>query len=134
MQKTARKIHLWVGLILATVLIIEAVTGIIMAEPWLVGQGKQQLPSGTQQSVIEQGKTPGSKEVVLPAEGRKIENSRQAANGLNIVGFAKGLHQGRIGSVDVKWVIDLAAIGLVILTVSGVYIAIPILRARSKKR
>lgn len=134
MQKTARKIHLWVGLILAIVLMIEAVTGLIMAEPWLVGQGKQQLPSVSQQSAIEQGNLPGTKEVVSPNEGRKMENSRQAPNVFNIIGFAKGLHQGRIGSVNAKWIIDLSAIGLVILTVSGVYIAIPILRARSKKR
>lgn len=44
MYTAVRKIHLWVGLILAVFLVIEAITGLILAEPWLVGQSQINSP------------------------------------------------------------------------------------------
>lgn len=123
MYHAARKLHLWVGLVLAVVLLVEAVTGLILAEPWLVGQEAPQMPPGSAQpSGLRdgQGQAP-------PREGAK-----PATGGA--FGMAKGLHQGKVGSLDLSWVIDLSAIGLVILVVSGVYLAIPILRAQSGRR
>jgi hypothetical protein len=56
------------------------------------------------------------------------------ASELNVFKLAKGLHQGRLGEWNIKWLIDLAAIGMIILTLTGIYIAIPLLRARIDRR
>lgn len=124
MYQTARKLHLWVGLILAIVILAEAVTGLILAEPWLVGQDK----GSSKRPAVEQQQTQrdDSRQMGLR------EGAKPAVN--SAFGFVKGLHQGKVGGLDLKWLVDISAIGLVILTVTGVYIAIPILRARHRKR
>lgn len=123
MYQAARKIHLWVGLLLSLFILIEAITGLLVAEPWLVGQSSpQKSPIGQQQNMQrDRGQaavTDGVKEQ-LPS---------------GIIPFAKGLHQGKLGGLNLKWIADLTAIGLVILTLTGIYIALPILRARNKIR
>lgn len=120
MYQTARKLHLWIGLILSIFILVEAVTGLILAEPWLVGQASSQMqPPG-----IQQDEQRDNVKQLPPREG-----VRSAPSGM--VGFSKGLHQGKVGSTDFKWIIGLTAIGLVILTLTGLYIAIPILRVKN---
>ncbi|SMC79101.1 PepSY-associated TM helix domain-containing protein [Sporomusa malonica] len=119
--------HMWIGLILAIVLLIEAVTGLILAEPWIVGQqGKPQMPQASPQSNIEQGTAPTTRGVEPPF--------KPASNEFNAFGFAKGLHQGKVGGFELKWIVDFSAIGLIILTVTGVYLSIPILKVRRNRR
>lgn len=134
MQQTARKIHLWIGLILAIFIIIEALTGLILAEPGLVGQGNRQLPSGSQQLNAEQAQVPGTKGTAPQGEMRAQQRGTPPAEGLNVFGVAKGLHQGKVGSLKFELIVDILAIGLIILSVTGVYIAIPLLRGRSRLR
>lgn len=123
--QTARKIHLWVGLILAIILTIEAVTGLILAEPWLVGKGKPQIHMNDSQPTIEQRES-------IP---RAITaNGKPAQGGFNTFRFVHDLHQGKVGEFDVTWIIDLSAIGLIILVITGVYLSIPFLRIRSTKK
>jgi hypothetical protein len=123
--KAARKIHLWVGLVLAAVVLVEALTGLILAEPWLVGHDSARPQ---QQSAGLQNHAP------LKATASGIEGTKPAADGFNIVGFAKGLHRGKVYGFDLKWLIDLTAVGLIVLVVTGVLIAKPMLLARNRRQ
>lgn len=38
MVKRIRQAHLWIGLITSIFLLVEAVTGLLLAEPWLIGE------------------------------------------------------------------------------------------------
>lgn len=119
MYRVVRKVHLWVGLILAIVLLAEAVTGLILAEPALFGAEKAQGQQGQQQS---QGQGQGL---------QRRERARGAAGGL--YGLAKGLHEGRVGGLDLRWVIELSGVGLAVLTVTGVYMGLAVLRAERRR-
>ena len=46
----------------------------------------------------------------------------------------RGLHEGRIGNTNIKWVIDLVAIAMMFLTGTGIYLSINILRSKKKKK
>lgn len=129
MYQSARKIHLLVGLILAAVILTEAVTGLILAEPWLVGQGQQQRSQLPYES--EQSQTTGNKSLT-PGKQRAATASKPAPS--SAFGLAKGLHQGKIGDLNLKWIVSITAIGLVILTLTGIYIAIPMLKPRRNRR
>ncbi len=120
MQQFVRRVHLWVGLLLAVVLVVEAVTGLILAEPEWFGQAKGK-PPGLQAA---QGGPPAG-------PGRQ---PGAAPGSFSLYGVAKGLHQGKVGDVNLGWVVDISGGGLVVLTLSGVYMAIPLLRARNKRR
>lgn len=131
MYQAVRKVHLWVGLILAVILLMEAITGLILAEPWMVGQEKTHRPPADFRSNIEQGKTPGTEgSVGLPAS----QGNRNARGEFSVFGFVKGLHQGKVGNLDLKWVIDLSAIGLVVLTLTGIYLSLPHLLPKNRGR
>lgn len=91
--KTMRNIHLWIGLILAIFICIEAFTGLLQAEPWLMGLDEDHL------------------------QGH----------------FTNRLHEGKLGHLNIKWLIDMTAAGLIILTITGVYLSVPLLKTRRKK-
>lgn len=121
----ARKIHLWLGIILSLILFVEAATGLILSEPRIIGIEKQGRAPHTINSPLENS----SKQEV-----KKISpNNKPAEQGMNAFAIAKQLHQGKLGDLNAKWLIDLSAIGLIILIITGIYIAIPLLRA-SKQR
>jgi hypothetical protein len=46
----------------------------------------------------------------------------------------KGLHEGRIGTTDVKWLIDLAALAMIFLPGSGISLSLKVLGADRKKK
>jgi hypothetical protein len=46
----------------------------------------------------------------------------------------KGLHAGRIGNTDVKWLMDLAALAMIFLTGSGIYLSLKVLGADRKRK
>ncbi|MCS7461580.1 PepSY-associated TM helix domain-containing protein [Paenibacillus doosanensis] len=54
--------------------------------------------------------------------------------GNSFVGFIHGLHEGRVGSVNVKWLADVTAVGLIILTVTGISLSLQTLRAQRRSR
>ncbi|WP_413780119.1 PepSY-associated TM helix domain-containing protein [Anaeroselena agilis] len=118
MYRLVRKVHLWVGLILAVVLLVEAVSGLILAEPGWFGAVKQ--------------KPPGIQASTQGTQGQAAPERAKSAPG--VYGLAKGLHEGRVGGLDLRWVIDVSAVGLVVLTVTGVCLAVPALRARGRRR
>lgn len=91
--KTMRNIHLWIGLILAVFIFIEAFTGLLQAEPWLMGVDEEHL------------------------QGH----------------FTNQIHEGKLGQLNMKWLIDVTAAGLILLTVTGVYLSVPFLKIRRKR-
>jgi hypothetical protein len=126
MFATIRKIHLWVGLILAVFLLVEAITGLILAEPWLVGQASHQGPP----RIIEKEQSSGVKNNLPPEEiAQRSDIKRDSSSPFSI---AKGLHEGRIASVNLKWLVDLVAIGIIILTITGIYLSVTLLSLRNK--
>ncbi|MFL6554997.1 MAG: PepSY domain-containing protein, partial [Bacillus sp. (in: firmicutes)] len=52
----------------------------------------------------------------------------------SIMSTIRGLHEGRIGNTDVKWLIDLTAVALMILTGTGIYLSIKVLAAESRRK
>lgn len=122
MYRTMKKIHLWVGLLLAVFLLAEAVTGLILAEPGIIGQAKHMPQGDSLRQSFEQGRVSGDRSSGPPAV-------REGQSGFNALQFVKGLHQGRIGSWELTWLLDLAAIGLIVLTVTGAYMSIKVLKA-----
>jgi hypothetical protein len=50
---------------------------------------------------------------------------------MNII---RGLHEGRIGNTDVKWLIDLTAIAMMFLTGSGIYLSLKVLGSERKRK
>lgn len=51
-----------------------------------------------------------------------------------MIGIIRGLHEGRIGTTNIKWLIDLVAIALMALTGTGIYLSIKVLSAERKRK
>jgi uncharacterized iron-regulated membrane protein len=96
--RTVRNVHLWVGVILSFFILIESATGLIQAEPWIIGADESQIH----------------------------DNLNSFAH------FTNSVHEGKIGTVDLRWIIDITAIGLIILTLTGFYLSVPFLHSRRK--
>ncbi|MDQ1146445.1 hypothetical protein QE429_003272 [Bacillus sp. SORGH_AS 510] len=168
-MKKLRRAHLWIGLIASVLIFMESLTGLLMNEPWLMGQaqveggrgnfqpgqfnggqfrqnagqgnGQMQGQNGFNRNAQSQGQT-GSNE-----NGQFQGTSGFGRNGNFPEGFRgermgqgsfmstiRGLHEGRIGNTDVKWLIDLTAIAMMFLTGSGIYLSIQILRTDRKRK
>src|SRR4051812_4280912 len=67
-MKNTRKAHLWIGLICSIFILIESVTGLLMNEPWLIGQTQMEGNKGNFQQgqfnrgAVQQGTTTNSTE------------------------------------------------------------------------
>lgn len=103
-----RQLHLWIGLITSVLILIEAVTGLLMTEPWLMGVNR---PSVEQRSET--------------AETKMVKPGNQG-NGL--MPFVKNLHAGRIGNTDVSILLDMVAIGMIILTITGITLSVRMIK------
>lgn len=126
MRKT-RRLHLWIGLFTSFLILIEAITGLILLEPKLIGidMPKQQQmhgPPGIEQTIAAEG-----------MEGEKVAADRyreSAGQGFGAMAFIKNLHAGRIGNADVSILLELVAAGLIILTVTGMLMSIKALKLK----
>lgn len=112
---TIKKLHMWLGLILGIILIAESVTGLILAEPWLVGQSHDKSQPRMQQRQSTE----------IKGLSNEVKEQR-----LRALGIVKGLHQGRYSDINFKWLIDISAIGIIVLTISGLYLSIPYLKRK----
>ncbi|MDR7239599.1 PepSY-associated TM helix domain-containing protein [Neobacillus drentensis] len=168
-MKKMRKAHLWIGLICSIFILIESVTGLLMNEPWLIGQTQMegnrgnfqpgqfnpdQMQQGTstdssQTSGQNQSQTPSQTQGQTGANangqtGFNGNGSFQGRTGMrgpggeggtgSITSIIKGLHAGRIGTTDVKWLVDLVAIAMIFLTGSGIYLSLKVLKADRKRK
>jgi len=157
-MKKTRKAHLWIGLICSIFILIESVTGLLMNEPWLIGQTQMEGNKGNFQpgqfnrGAMQQGTTTNSGQTQGTTQaqaginangqtGQTAQNqfpSRPGAGGeggtTSITGIIRGLHEGKIGTTNVKWLVDLVAIALIFLTGSGIYLSMKVLKADKKRR
>lgn len=115
-----RQLHLWIGLLTSFLILIEAITGLFMIEPWLIGANK---PSTEQRVQLDKTRTGDTAEV---SQG---ENFGMAGKQNNLMGFIKGLHSGRIGNTDISVFLDIVAIALIFLTTTGIILSIKRLKA-----
>lgn len=136
-MKRIRQAHLWIGLITSIFLLVEAVTGLLLAEPWLIGQQER----GEHHALIppDRDSVPSSSPENMKSfpESRGMEEKGREAGGSfqSFAGIIRGLHEGRIGAWDVTWAIDIAAVAIILLTISGIYLSIRLLAAqRNRKR
>ena len=164
-MKKTRQAHLWIGLICSIFILMESITGLLMNEPWLIGQSQtegganfkqgmmipqqstttnntsqttgQTAQSGTatqsngttnnQTAANTQGNTNGQ----IPAMGGRGGEGSQSGSLMSII---RGLHEGRIGTTDITWLIDLTAIAMIFLTGSGIYLSMKVLAADRKRK
>jgi hypothetical protein len=152
MRKT-RQLHLWIGLICSIFIFIEAVTGLFLLEPQLLGgsggpggfpQMQQQRPqTPTTSGVDANAASPGARAnaggfapngMRGPGRGGDAGGGGAGGGGAGAIGFIRNLHEGRIGSTNIKWVMDIAAIGMMILTITGIILSTKTLAAQRVRR
>jgi len=170
--KKLRRTHLWIGLISSIFILMESITGLLINEPWLIGQSQVegvrgnfqpgqfnggqfnqgQAGNGTDGTVQgnEQGNGQGTNQFQgqsgfnrgqFQGQASGDENGNFAArmnrDGMgqgSFMGIIRGLHEGRIGNTNIKWLIDLIALAMIALTGTGIYLSIKVLRAESKRK
>ncbi|WP_066319919.1 PepSY-associated TM helix domain-containing protein [Bacillus sp. FJAT-29814] len=173
-MKRMRQAHLWIGLIASVLIFMESLTGLLMNEPWLIGQTQMEGGRGNfQQGQMMQGQVgqgmPGDSgqtaeqaqgqmgrksqgQIGDQSQGRTADGQFQGRRGFggdgafasgprgegfgqgSMMSIIRGLHEGRIGTTDVKWLIDLTAVAMMFLTGSGIYLSIKILAADRKRK
>lgn len=167
-MKKTRKAHLWIGLIASVFIFIEALSGLLMNEPWLIGQtqaemgqGKfqpRQFPQGqSPQDFQGNGQTPdqgqfedqgptqyqrggngngqfqGRREFGENGNFRAVNRRDEMGQG-SALSIIRGLHEGRIGTINIKWLIDLVALAMMFLTGTGIYLSVKVLRVERKRK
>jgi hypothetical protein len=48
--------------------------------------------------------------------------------------IVRGLHVGKLGDVNLRWMLDIASISILILTGNGIYLSVKILRSQAKAK
>ncbi|WML44124.1 PepSY-associated TM helix domain-containing protein [Neobacillus sp. PS3-40] len=164
-MRKVKRAHLWIGLIASVLIFIEAFSGLLMNEPWLIGQTERGLLEGGQgfgargnfqtgqfnQGQNFQGSTSQDAGKGTFGNGQTQGQNRFRGNGQfqgrfggqdgaklgnqsSFMGILRSLHEGKFGNVNIKWLMDLAALAMMFLTGSGVYLSIKILRAEKKSK
>ncbi|MCZ8523426.1 PepSY-associated TM helix domain-containing protein [Paenibacillus mucilaginosus] len=139
-----RQLHLWIGLICSVFILIESVTGLVLAEPWLIGGESRSggRPPQAAAAAAPAGASPAVAAVTAaaPAEGAgtgrgtQPAQQRGAEQGSSLMGIMHQLHEGRIGSTDLRWLVDVTAVAMIILTATGIMLSVQTLRAQSRSR
>lgn len=124
MIKKCRQLHLWIGLFTSLLILIEAITGLIMAEPWLIGANH---PPAEQNAYSEKVNMNDSYRGTSPGEGQAPQDGNFSNNN-NLMGVIRNLHQGRINNTDVSVLLDMAAIGLILLSITGIILTVKSLK------
>lgn len=152
-MKTNRQLHLWIGLICSAFILIEAITGLLLTEPWLMGVetpsvGRRlQADPGANFQIPDTGYDSakgGMGRRFQAGEGfpggaedgfRRGGFGGQFMGGQNsVMGIVRGLHAGRIGTTDISLLVDLTAIALIILTITGIVLTVRELRDQRKNQ
>lgn len=138
-MKTWRRLHLWVGLLVALLVLLEAITGLFLNEPWLIGINR---PSPGQADNLGNATGNHAGRIMLDDDrwpGRRAWQGGPpdyAGGQSELMKVIRGLHTGKLANADLSVLLDITAIGLIILTVTGIILAITVIRAqlRSKMR
>jgi hypothetical protein len=143
--KKWRQLHVWIGLLCSVLILMESITGLLLSEPWLIGmegregmRGHQAVSLGRDASTAaDENAANGSVDssATPPFHGSPEGfPSAPPQGGNSLMGLVRQLHEGRIGGMDVKWLADLAAVSMIILTVTGITLSINTLRAQRISR
>ncbi len=96
-------------MITSFLILIESITGLLLNERWLIGIDGEE-GRGIPQMVNEARINPSDHNVSTLQQSQKRDEG-----GSSLMGIIRGLHEGHIGNVNMKWVMDLTAIGMIIL-------------------
>lgn len=136
-MKGNRQIHLWVGLICSVFILLQSVTGLLLLEPWIIGGGEggrgEMSAAPTASTAVAAGANTTTAVAAFPDRGAGGDRGGIEGGG-GAASFIKNLHEGRIGNTDISWLLDLAAIGMIILTVTGIILSIKILKSQQIRR
>jgi uncharacterized iron-regulated membrane protein len=162
MVKKTRNLHLWIGLITSIFLFIEAATGLLLTERWLMGMSGHHSHHHSHNHGMESEKLHIIDAVKKASETGafnlqdvgvimnhgmymvKLNDDKgtlitispsgtivsKEANSL--ASIVRGLHVGQLGDVNFRWMLDIASISILILTATGIYLSIKILRIQAK--
>ena len=140
-MKRNRQLHLWIGLFCSVFILLQSVTGLLLLEPWIIGGGQGERgemsfnPNGRTSTAAVGTTTTGEVAApVFPADGVSGGRGRLEGGGAGISGFIKNLHEGRIGTADISWLLDLSAIGMIVLTITGIILSVKTLKAQHIRR
>ena len=81
-MKKTRQAHLWIGLICSIFILMESITGLLMNEPWLIGQSSQTEQRGNFQPGMmpgqQQGTTTNSSQTTGQTQGQSGGTTTQS--------------------------------------------------------
>ncbi|WP_031405886.1 PepSY domain-containing protein [Geobacillus vulcani] len=129
-MRKMRNLHLWIGLISSVFLLVEAVTGLFLSEPWLIGQAER----GEMHRAMQAGGAFGVEQASGAGSSTAPIVPRAEERGTSLGTFIRQLHEGRIGSLDIRWAVDLAAVAMIVLTATGICLSIRTLAAGRKRK
>lgn len=134
-MRLSRQLHLWIGLLSTVFILIEAVTGFFMLEPGLLG-GNGSPPSHMARQAITEGGAAqtGTTDSTDSAEGSMIQRPAGKEGGGGMMGLIKNLHKGRVGNVDLTLFMEITAVCMIALCITGIVLSIRILSAQRKSR
>ncbi|ACV63642.1 PepSY-associated TM helix domain protein [Desulfofarcimen acetoxidans DSM 771] len=132
----SRQLHLWIGLITSVFILIEAVTGLIMLEPWLIGVNHNTSRTEVEMSKSGLPTTAGESDNRAHFDGKAPGGAdyKNPGNSFSLMGLIKGLHSGRIGNTDISVFLDAVAISLIILSTTGIILSVQILSVKRRIR
>lgn len=130
-MKKLRRLHLWIGLFCSVVILLEAVTGLLMLNPGLLGVSKAADRPLAQQWVAQEGGQNASGE--NGAVARQRQGFPPAGQGFSALRVIKELHTGRIGGADLSWLLSAGAVAVIILTITGIVLTINVLKVAPRR-
>lgn len=130
-MRKMRNLHLWIGMISSIFLLVEAVTGLLLSEPWLIGQTER----GEMHRAVQGGMNAfGAGQASETGASTAPMAPRADGGGSSLMMFVRQLHEGRIGSLDIRWAVDVAAVAMIILTATGIFLSIRTLAAGRRRK
>lgn len=130
-MRKSRQLHLWIGLLTSVIILIEAITGLLLNEPWLMGVDKT---AHRPRMEVEQPAVAELAETGETLTKERVAGHYQGGSNNSMIGFVKNLHAGRIGNTDVSILLDIMAIGLIILTITGITLSLRVLKTQRLRR
>ncbi len=132
-MKTLRRVHLWAGVAVALFLLLQSVTGLILSNTRPAGQGPPWARPEFVTSTDSSGQEPFPQVAGPGFQGRRGFFEGSAGETNPTWATARELHEGRIGNYDFSLLLDIAAFGFILVTVTGLILAYKVLRGPGRK-
>ncbi|WNC15205.1 PepSY-associated TM helix domain-containing protein [Brevibacillus brevis] len=134
-MKNTRQLHLWIGIITSLFILIEAVTGLLLSEPWLIGsqsheEGRKMVMSSAAAPAQSSGAVGDDEKSTNTSMAFPQRGDQQSS----LMGVIRGLHEGKFAGANLRILVDVTAIGLIVLTVTGLTLSVKTLRAQRIRR